>query len=337
MTKEQQFEAEAGPPYPPVIALLGPTAVGKSRYALELSREFGGIILSADSRQMYRYMDIGTAKPTRDEQAAVAHYLIDVVEPSESYTAQRFAEEARRVLAAAAIKRQPVFVVGGTGFYVSALLDGRTFPSVAPDYALRDELRHEAKTLGSGALHLRLRTEDPASAERIHPNNLPRLIRALEIVTKTGAPVPEERTNEPVPAHYLGLRMDRPTLHTVADRRVDEQMRQGLVEEAETLLRMGYARDLPSLDGLGYRQMIRFLHGEASREDAVAEYKTATHQYIRRQLTWFRRDPRIDWIDVDASTASTLRDRVCEYLSTASEPAWVRSDESRDGSSARRR
>jgi len=315
--REERCGAEAPPPYPPMIALLGPTAVGKSRYALELCREFGGVILSADSRQVYRYMDIGTAKPTPDEQATVPHYMIDVVDPSESYTAQRFAEEGRRVLAAAAMRRTPVFVVGGTGFYVSVLLDRRALPPVVPDHTLRDELRDEAKLAGPGALHLRLQSVDPASAERIHPNNLPRLIRALEIIEKTGAPVPEERTREPLPAYYLGLQMDRSTLHSVADRRIDEQMRLGLAEEAETLLRMGYAPSLPSLDGLGYRQMIRFLHGEVSREDAVSEYKTATHQYIRRQLTWFRRDPRTQWIDVDSSTASTLRDSVSGFLSKA--------------------
>jgi tRNA dimethylallyltransferase len=172
---------------------------------------------------------------------------------------------------------------------------------------------------------------DPASAERLHPNNLPRLIRALEIIEKTGAPVPEERTCEPVQVCYLGLHMDRSTLHGVADRRIDEQMRMGLVEEAETLLRMGYTASLPSLDGLGYRQMIRFAQGEVPLEDAVAEYKSATHQYIRRQLTWFRRDPRIEWVDVGSATASTLHDRVSRYLVTALEPAWVMGDDPRDG------
>jgi tRNA dimethylallyltransferase len=275
-------------------------------------------------------MDIGTAKPTPEEQATVRHYMIDLVDPSEGYTAQRFAEEGRRVLAAAAMRRTPVFVVGGTGFYVSVLLDRRAIPSVAPDYALREELRDEARLAGSAALHLRLQLVDPASAERIHPNNLPRLIRALEIIEKSGAPVPEGRTCEPVPACYIGLQLDRPRLYAVADRRIDEQMRRGLVEEAETLLRMGYAPRLPSLDGLGYRQIIRFLQGELPRDGAVAEYKTATHQYIRRQLTWFRRDARIEWVDVDSSSGSTLRDRVESYLSTASEPAWL----TRDGPSA---
>lgn len=305
------------PLYPPVIALLGPTAVGKSRYALELCREFGGVILSADSRQVFRYMDICTAKPTAAERADVPHHMVDVVEPSETYTAQRFAAEAERVLLAKGLRRRPVFVVGGTGFYVSVLLDRRVMPPVAPDPALRTTLRHEAELAGTASLHRRLLDVDPASATRIHPNNLPRLIRALEITEKTGAPVPPEAERVPVPASYLGLDMDRGTLHEVADRRIDEQVRSGLVEEVETLLHMGYSPTLPAFDGLGYRQMIHYVQGGITLEVALAQYKSATHQYIRRQLTWFRRERRIEWIPVDSSTASVLHNHVERYLSTA--------------------
>jgi tRNA dimethylallyltransferase len=316
--REERLNTGGRPSYPLVIALLGPTAVGKSRHALELCREFGGVILSADSRQVYRYMDICTAKPTPEERASVPHYMIDLVEPEESYTAQRFAEEGQRVLAAAESRRQPVFVVGGTGFYVSVLLDRRAMPAITPDYALRLTLRDEAESAGSDALHRRLQRVDPTSAGRIHPNNLPRLIRALEIVEKTGKPIPRESDRVPMPACYIGLQMERSTLHQVADRRIDEQMRLGLVEEVATLLQMGYAPALPALDGLGYRQMIQFIQGEVTREEAVARYKIATHQYIRRQLTWFRKDPRIEWVHIDASTGSTLRERVTRYLSTVS-------------------
>lgn len=301
---------------PPVIALLGPTAVGKSRHALELCRQFGGILLSADSRQVYRYMDIGTAKPTPAERASVSHRMIDLVEPSDVYSAQRFASEGRRVLAAAGVRGRPVFVVGGTGFYVSLLLDRRTLPAVAPNPVRRAALRREADRDGAAALHRRLEILDPRSAARIHRNNLPRIVRALEIVEESGRPVPPEPPTSEVPALYLGLRMDRRALHAVADRRVEEQVRQGLVDETEALLAMGYASTLPALDGLAYRQMVRFIRGEVPLEGAIAEYKTATHQYIRRQSTWFSRETRLEWIDVDVDTAARLHDRVARHLST---------------------
>jgi tRNA dimethylallyltransferase len=210
-----------------------------------------------------------------------------------------------------------VFVVGGTGFYVSILLDRRIMPSVAPDPDLRAALRREAEVGGAASLHRRLLLMDPISASRIHPNNLPRLIRALEIIEKTGSPVPPEIEREPVRASYFGLQMHRVTLHEMADRRIDEQIRSGLIEEVEALLRMGYAPTLPALDGLGYRQMIQYVQGEITLEAALAQYKTATHQYIRRQLTWFHKESRIEWIPVDSSTSSVLRDRVGRYLATA--------------------
>ena len=303
--------------FPPVIALLGPTAVGKSRHALTLCRQFGGVILSADSRQVYRYLDICTAKPTPEERAAVPHFMIDVVEPIETYTARRYADEALRVLRAAASRGAPVFVVGGTGFYVSVLLDGRETPPVAPDESLRRSLREEAGSLGIPALHERLAGLDPSSAERIHPNNLPRIIRALEINEKLGGPVPVERAVKRVPALYLGLHLDRVKLHATADRRVDEQMRRGLVQETETLLRMGYDRALPALDGLGYRQVMQYLRGEVDLTTAVERYKIATHQYIRRQMTWFRREQRVEWVEADSSAPEMLRERVERYLATA--------------------
>lgn len=307
-------------PATPVIALLGPTAVGKSHQALELCREFDGVILSADSRQVYRYMDVCTAKPTPADRALVPHYMIDVIEPSETYSARQFAGEAEKVLKSSALQGRPVFVVGGSGFYVSVLLDRRSIPTVSPNPALRDTLHAEARKVGSREMHSRLDVVDPESAARIHPNNLPRIIRALEIVELTGGPVPLEPSSTPVPALYLGLDLERSTLHDVADRRIDQQMDAGLVEEVEALLAMGYTPDLPSLDGLGYRQIIQYLRGEVPRHEAVEQYRVATHQYIRRQLTWFRRDTRIEWVTVDASTGTTLRERVERYLATASAP-----------------
>lgn len=303
----------------PIIAVIGPTAVGKSRHALELSQEFEGVIVSADSRQVYRYMDIGTDKPTSADRALVPHYMVDVIEPSETYSGQRFAREGQRVLKAMERQHRPAFVVGGSGFYVSLLLDGRSLPAVPPDPDLRDRLRAEAGQFGAPGMHARLEGVDPVSASRIHPNNLPRIIRALEIVELTGKPVPTEPTSSPVPALYLGLEMERSALHRQADRRIDRQMQMGFVEEVEALLTMGYAPTLPALDGLGYRQIIQYLRGDLSREEAVEQYRVATHQYIRRQLTWFRRDTRIEWVSVNRSAGSTLHARIARYVPTVSE------------------
>lgn len=286
---------------PPVIALVGPTAVGKSALALRLAEQYSGDIISADSRQIYRYMDIGTAKPTPDEQAKVRHYLVDLIEPSETYSAQRFREEGSRVLVRIRRQGRVPLVVGGTGFYVRALLDGLSIPTVPPDPELRERLRAEAERSGSAVLHDRLASRDPASAARIHPRNLPRIVRALEIVEKSGGPVPELEGLRPVPALYIGLWQDRGTLRDAAADRARAQVAAGLLEETALLLAMGYSRASPALMGFGYRQMVACLDGRTSLDEAVEHYITDTHRYIRRQMTWFRADKRIVWIEAGES------------------------------------
>jgi tRNA dimethylallyltransferase len=300
------------PPRPVVI--VGPTATGKSRLALELARELGGAIISADSRQIYRYMDIGTAKPSVAERAGVPHFMLDLVEPSETYTSQRFAQEGGRVLKRVMAQGAPPLVVGGTGYYIRALLDGLGAPEVKPDETLRADLREEAAAFGSERLHARLAALDPESAKRIHPRNLPRIIRALEIVEHLGKPVPHPRPSEPVDALYLGLAADRQRLKRLADERVDRQMAAGLLEETRLLLEMGYSPDAPGLRGFGYRQMIDVLFGRSSMDEAIERYKVLTHQYIRRQMTWFRRDTRIVWLDTEGDVLQTSRDLIRRCL-----------------------
>lgn len=242
-------------------------------------------------------MDVGTAKPTRAEQALAPHYMIDLVSPDDVYSAQRFAEEGRRVLAAIAAEERMALVTGGTGFYIRALLDGQVLPEVPPNPELRERLMIRAKDEGGLVLHAELAAVDPTSAQRIHPHNLPRVIRALEIVEALGTPVPVGGWGVTVPALYLGLTMSRPLLHRVADARVHRQVVEGLVAETRRLLEMGYRPDLAAMQGFGYRQMVAHVQGRLSLDQAVEEYKAATRQYIRRQMTWFNRDTRIHWLE----------------------------------------
>jgi tRNA dimethylallyltransferase len=304
---------------PRIVVLAGPTAVGKSRLAMELATEVGAEIVSADSRQVYRYMDIGTAKPSRKEQANVRHHMIDLVEPSDTYSARRFREEGRRALAGIGARGRPALVVGGTGFYIRALLDGMSIPGVAPNAKLRERLRQEAAVDGPEALHARLAHLDPVSAQRIHANNLPRMIRALEIVEQLGAPVPGPEARDALPALFLGLTMERSELLSTADERVKSQVRRGLVEETRNLLAMGYSRACPALTGFGYREMIAYLDGRCDLATAVADYQAATRRYIRRQYTWFKADSRIHWLDARAE-ANRAQSLIATYLETHSEP-----------------
>jgi len=262
-------------------------------------------------------MDIGTAKPTRAEQLRVRHLMIDLAEPDEPYSAQRFRQEGLRVLQRIQAAGRVAFVVGGTGFYVRTLLDGLSLPAVPPNPSLRMRMRAEAAERGAPALHARLARMDPASAARIHQNNVPRLIRALEIVEHLNGPVPAPSTGETLPALRLGLTMERRELHGVADDRVIQQVRAGLVEETRLLLEMGYSPDLPALSGFGYRQMIGYLRGEVCLADAVRDYQAATQQYIRRQLTWFRADSRITWLESGLAARGRARDLVRNWLFTA--------------------
>ncbi|MGI8967549.1 MAG: tRNA (adenosine(37)-N6)-dimethylallyltransferase MiaA [Chloroflexota bacterium] len=280
----------------PVIALVGPTAVGKSKLALRLAAEFGADILSADSRQVYRYMDIGTVKPTRAEQAQVRHYLLDLVPPDDTFTVQRYRVEGMRVLRRVSAAGRPALVVGGTGFYIRALLDGGGLAETPPDPELRAELRREADNEGGAVLHERLTTLDPNSADRIHQNNVARVIRALEIVQARGGPIPPRVTDSPIPALYLGLDMDRGALRALAAQRIVEQVESGFVEEVRRLLDMGYDPTLPALQGFGYRQIVEYLQAKLTLPEAIEAYTTATNGYIRRQMTWFRADARIRWL-----------------------------------------
>jgi tRNA dimethylallyltransferase len=304
-------------PYPPIVVLAGPTAVGKSQLALQIAEQFGGEIVTADSRQVYRYMDIGTVKPTRSEMARVRHHMIDLIQPDEQYSAQRFREEGLRVLRGIAARGRIAVVAGGTGFYLRALLDGMVLPAVPPNEIFREELREVARVHGSQALHARLAQADPVSARRIHPHNAPRLVRALEIVEALGGPIPVGKPTDELRALRLGLTRDRSDLHAIADARVLHQIENGMVDETRDLLAMGYVSNSVALSGLGYREMVSYLEGRSSLDGAIADYQAATRRYIRRQYTWFNADKRIRWFDVRSGVSGAI-EAAQAYVAAAS-------------------
>lgn len=288
------------PQQPRLLVIVGPTAAGKTALSLALGQRLGGEVISADSRQIYRYMNIGTAKATPAERALAPHHLIDIVNPDEELTLAHY-----QALATAAIEdiwrrgRLPM-LVGGTGLYIRAVVEGWTVPEVPPDAALRAALEREAALSGYEALHARLAAVDPLAAARIDARNVRRVIRALEVQQHTGAPISSLQRREP-PDYgllMLGLTLPRPALYARIDARVEAMLAQGLLEEVRWLRAQGYGDDLPSMSGLGYRQMAQHLRGEISLEEAVALIKRHTRRFVRQQYNWFRlADERIRWLD----------------------------------------
>jgi tRNA dimethylallyltransferase len=297
--------------------ILGPTAVGKTALSLALASALSGEIVSADSRQIYRYMDIGTAKPTPAERAALPHHLLDVVNPDETLTMAEY-----QILANAAIldihqRNKLPLLVGGTGQYITALLQGWTTPRVPPNPAFRAELETFAAEQGSEALHQRLRQLDPIAAEAIDHRNIRRVIRALEVIDATGQAFSEQRRKNPPSYDVLqyGLTMERERLYIRADQRVDVMMAQGFLEEVQGLLAMGYSRDLPSMSGLGYAQLAAHLLDGMSLANAITDTKMATHNFIRQQYTWFRgHDNGILWHNSELLDVAALVTMTREWL-----------------------
>jgi tRNA dimethylallyltransferase len=283
-----------------LLVIVGPTAVGKSALAIRLGQAFGGEIISADSRQIYRYMDIGTAKVTPEERAKVPHHLIDLVDPDEELTLAHYRQLAAKAIEEVWSRGKLPILVGGTGLYVRALTEGWTIPEVPPDRALRARLEEKARRLGPEALHKDLAAVDPLAAQRIDPRNVRRVIRALEVYHRTGVPISAQQRKE-APAYRLlkiGLTMERPELYRRIDERVERMIAQGLEAEVRELVARGYGYELPSMSGLGYREMGRYLRGEVTLEEAIALIKRHTRRFVRQQYNWFRlSDPTIHWFD----------------------------------------
>jgi len=301
----------------PLIAIVGPTAVGKSALALRLANDLCVEIVSADSRQIYRGMDVGTAKPTAQERQRVRHHLVDIVEPDQPLTLAQYQALAYAVIDDIQRRKAIPLLVGGTGLYVRAVLDGLNIPRVKPDAALREKLYAEAEEQGWEALHARLRDLDPAAAERIDARNVRRVVRALEVCYQLGKPISALQNAAAPPYRMLriGLSMPRPDLYRRIDRRVERMLKAGLVEEVRCLVERGYGDRLPSMSGIGYRQIGMYLRGGVSLEEAVALIKRSTRRFVRQQANWFHKDdPRIEWFDASKPVFEAVRARIRSFL-----------------------
>ncbi|HJD46780.1 MAG TPA: tRNA (adenosine(37)-N6)-dimethylallyltransferase MiaA [Candidatus Mediterraneibacter norfolkensis] len=303
----------------PLIILTGPTAVGKTAASIGLAKAVGGEIISADSMQVYRHMDIGSAKITADEMQGIPHYLVDVLDPEEAFNVVRFQEMAKAAMEKIYDNGHIPIVVGGTGFYIQALLYDIDFTENDSDFSFREELERTAEEKGAEYLHSLLKQADPEAAEQIHPHNIKRVIRALEFNRKTGQKISthneqERRKQSPYDFAYFVLTDDRKALYERIDRRVDEMMEQGLLEEVRALKDREIARDSVSMQGLGYKELLAYLDGELPLEEAVRIIKRDTRHFAKRQLTWFRRERDVIWID--RQEIGQEEEKIIDYMLT---------------------
>lgn len=294
---------------PPLIVILGPTAVGKTEISLQLAERLNGEVVSADSRLFYRGMDIGTAKPSPEERARVPHHLIDIAAPDETWSLALFQRAAHQAIADIHSRGKLPFLVGGTGQYLRAVYEGWELPEQRPHPRLRAALEAWGKSIGPEALHTRLARLDPQAAARIEPRNLRRTVRALEVIFLTGKRFSAQRRRGAAPYRTLliGLTRPREELYARVDARIQAMLEAGLVEEVRSLLARGYAPDLPAMSAIGYKQIAAYLRGESTLEEAVAQIKRLTRQFVRRQANWFKTgDPQIHWFRVEENTVEQV-------------------------------
>lgn len=286
----------------PLIILTGPTAVGKTKLSIALAKAVNGEIISADSMQVYQYMDIGSAKIKKEEMQGVPHYLIDVLKPEEEFHVVRFQEMAKQAMEEIYAKGKIPILTGGTGFYIQAVVKDIDFSENTEKSEVRSRLEQLAKDKGSEYLHQKLLEVDPDSAQKIHANNVKRVIRALEYYELTGEKISlhnerEAAKESPYCYAYFVLNDLREKLYQRIDARVDEMLKKGLVQEVEKLSRMGYTRNMVSMQGLGYKEILAYLEGECSLEEAVYILKRDTRHFAKRQITWFKREPDVIWVN----------------------------------------
>ncbi len=303
----------------PLIVIGGPTACGKTGFSIRLAKEIGGEIISADSMQVYRYMDIGTAKVTAEEAEGVPHYLIDEFDPDEEYNVMLFQKKAKTYMEQIWAKGKIPILVGGTGFYINALLYDNDFTETENDTSFREECYRLAEEQGAEVLYEKLKEIDPAYAEIVHANNVKRVTRALEYHHMTGQKFSEHNAEQkeketPYNAAVIILNMGREKLYERIELRIDLMMEQGLLAEVKGLLDKGYTPDLVSMQGIGYKEFIPYFNGECTLEEAVIQLKTNTRRFAKRQLTWFRRQIDGLWVDLSQTSGEDALKDVMEHL-----------------------
>ncbi len=303
----------------PLIIIVGPTAVGKTEIAIRLAELLNGEIVSADSRLFYRGMDIGTAKPTTEEQARVPHHLIDIANPDETLSLAVFQQKAREKIEDIHTRNKLPFLVGGTGQYVRAVTQGWTPPEVEPDESLRNELERQKEENGIYWLYEKLKTLDPEAAEKIDPRNYRRTIRALEVIMTTGKKFSEQRGQSDSPYHLVtvGLTRPREELYQRVDQRIDMMFANGFIDEVKGLLAKGYSPTLPTMSAIGYRECVSVIQGQLTEEQAKVQIRRATRIYVRRQANWFKEsDPNIHWFKVEEGVVEKIEASLRQSLSS---------------------
>ena len=300
---------------PRILVICGPTASGKSDLALQLAHALDGEIINADSMQVYRGMDIGTAKPTAEQQDGIPHHLIDIVRPDQPFSAADFAESADAVIRDIRSRGKRTIVVGGTGLYIRALLKGLVDSPGDAGGEIRRELRAEAQERGNQAMREELLRVDPELAERIHPNNMVRIIRALEVFRLTGIPLSRYQqehgfSGQRYHSLQIGIRVERPLLYSRIDQRVNQMLEQGLLQEVQQLLNAGYGSETKAMRAIGYKEITAYLAGECTLDEAIRLIKRDTRHYAKRQLTWFNADNDILWLEYPAKFDTILNNAI---------------------------
>ena len=298
-----------------VLVLGGPTAVGKTALSIELAKRLNGEIISADSMQIYEYMDIGSAKITKDEMENINHYMIDIVKPSDKFSVSDYKDLGKKYIEKILDKGKLPIITGGTGLYINALTCNMDFTDANTDYEYRKYLEQEAESKGNEYLHSVLKDIDPISYKEIHYNNRKRVIRALEVYKLTGKPFSsfnagDDFYNSEYDVYYYVLTMDREKLYERINKRVDIMIEQGLEKECIKLKEMGYTSSMQSMQGIGYKEMFYYLEGKITKEEAIEMIKKGSRNYAKRQLTWFRRDPRVIFLDKDIMSEDEIINKI---------------------------
>lgn len=294
-----------------LIVVAGPTASGKTGLAIEIAKAVNGEVVGADSMQIYKYMDIGAAKPTAEERGQAVHHMIDFLEPDAEYSVADYTVQAHEVISEIASRGKIPVMCGGTGLYINSVVDDVTFGEIDTDYAMRAELEELAKKEGAQKLLEILAEFDAESAQRLHPNNLRRIIRAIEFYRVTGIPISEhQRMTKERESRYeplmISVKWDREKLYERINKRVDIMLEEGLLDEVKALMEHGYTKELNSMKGIGYKEVIDYFNGEMSLEETVGLIKQSSRRYAKRQLTWFRRDERIHWVSAENAVEEAL-------------------------------